>query len=261
MSLETLQWVSPLVIVMSGVLFAGLEKIFPYNPNQKLFREGFWTDLIAYGILQSYFLALIIAQLIQWIDVQTGISKVGLIRSWPILWQVAFFIVTHDLNTYLIHRVQHVSRFLWRTHEAHHACRSVDFLSGIRSHSFEILMYQTVEFLPVVLLGASPEVPLYKGMVNAIYGMFIHANLNWKMGPLLWVLNGPELHRWHHAKEEVELFDKNLGTKFTVWDRIFGTFRMPKKTAKDYGAEDPLFPEGWLKQHLYAFRSFRQSSH
>lgn len=255
MSLETLQWLSPVVIVTSGIIFALLEKRFPYNANQRLFRQGFWTDLIAYGILQSYFMALVISLLIHEIDRYSGLSQLGLLRSWPISLQVIFFIVTHDLNTYLIHRAQHTSSFLWRTHEAHHACGQVDFLSGIRSHCLEILLYQTAEFLPVVLLGASAEVPLYKGMANAVYGMYIHANLNWKMGKWLLVFNGPELHRWHHAKEDAAFFNKNLGTKFTIWDRILGTFRMPKRPACDYGVEDRKFPEGWWKQHWYAFRA------
>lgn len=256
MSLSQLQILSPILIIGAGIVFVILERFYPYNPGQKLFREGFWTDLIGYGIVQSYLLGLLISAIIYFIDNHTGISRLRLVSGWPIWAQVGLFIVWHDLNTYLIHRAQHSFPLLWRTHEAHHACRSVDFLSGIRSHSLEILMYQTVEFLPVILLGAAPEVPLYKGMANAIYGMYIHSNLNWRMGPLLYLLNGPELHRWHHANENSSVYDKNFATKFTIWDRLLGSFHMPTRPATRYGLDDPKYPEGYLSQHWYAFRPF-----
>jgi hypothetical protein len=38
----------------------------------------------------------------------------------------------------------------------------VDWLSGARSHALEILINQTIEFAPIVLLGAAPEVALIK---------------------------------------------------------------------------------------------------
>ncbi|NBX91937.1 MAG: hypothetical protein EBQ85_01750, partial [Proteobacteria bacterium] len=49
----------------------------------------------------------------------------------------------HDLNTYLIHRMQHSFHFLWKTHEAHHSTPEVDWLSGIRSSAVEILIYES----------------------------------------------------------------------------------------------------------------------
>jgi sterol desaturase/sphingolipid hydroxylase (fatty acid hydroxylase superfamily) len=256
MSLAQLQILSPIAIVGAALAFIGLERLFPYNKGQRIFRDGFWVDLIGYGVVQSYLMGLLISALIYFIDNRTHISRFHVVTDWPIWAQVLLFIVWHDLNTYLIHRYQHNQKFLWRTHEAHHACTNVDWLSGIRSHSLEILLYQTVEFLPVILLGAAPEVPLYKGMANSIYGMYIHANLNWKMGPLLYIFNGPELHRWHHANDDAGAFDRNYATKFSIWDRLLGTYYEPKSIATNYGPEDPNFPKGWIRQHLYAFRRF-----
>jgi len=261
MSLQTLQIVAPCFIIGSGLAFIFLERLFPYNKNQKVFRDGFWVDLIGYGLVQSYLLTLIISSLIYYIDHHTGISRLRLVSDWPIWVQVIFFIVWHDLNTYLIHRLQHKVPSLWRIHEAHHACKQVDWLAGIRSHSLEILLNQTIEFLPVVLLGASPEVPLYKGMANAVYGMFIHANLNVTLGKFIYVFNGPELHRWHHASDELEAIDKNFATKFSIWDWAFKSVYDPRgKKAHIYGPSDDLFPKGYIAQHLYAFRPFPKSA-
>jgi sterol desaturase/sphingolipid hydroxylase (fatty acid hydroxylase superfamily) len=260
MTLGQLQVFSPIFIVASALAFIGLERIFPYNKGQKVFREGFWVDLVGYGILQSYVLTLVISSLIYFIDNNTGISRLRIVSDWPIWAQVLLFIVWHDFNTYWIHRTQHRSKWLWRTHEAHHACKDVDWLAGIRSHSGEILIYQTVEYLPVILLGAAPEVPLYKGMANAVYGMYIHSNLNWRMGKLLYFLNGPELHRWHHANDDESAFNRNFATKIATWDWLFGSGWDPKgRQATLYGPEDPAFPKGYFAQHFFAFRPFKKT--
>jgi len=257
MTLQQLEIVAPVFTVLAGATFLILERIFPYNKGQRAFREEFWSDLIGYGLLQSLAMGYVISALIYYIDNHTGVSRLRIVSDWPIWAQVVLFVVWHDFNTYWIHRTQHASKYLWRTHEAHHSSKDVDWASGIKSHSAEILIYQTVEYLPIVLLGAAPEVPLYKGMANAVYGMYIHSNLNWRMGKLLWVLNGPELHRWHHANDDTKAYNRNFATKFTIWDWAFGTLFNPKdKIATLYGPEDPNFPKGYIRQHLFAFRPF-----
>ena len=37
-----------------------LERKFPYRRGIPFFREGFWTDLIGYGLIQSFFLKIVI---------------------------------------------------------------------------------------------------------------------------------------------------------------------------------------------------------
>src|SRR5262249_11414659 len=186
-------------VAAAGVLFAALERRFPYNPGQGLLRTGFWTDFVLYCLVQSYFMGVVIGRLLQALDARTGASHLGLIAGWPVAAQLAFFIVTHDIYIYFFHRWQHRSPLLWRLHPAHHSLPEVDWLSGVRSHSLEILINQTIEFAPIVLLGASPEVAVLKGAVSAIWGMFIHANLDVDLGWLRYIINGPRMHRWHHA--------------------------------------------------------------
>jgi len=41
------------------------------------------------------------------------------------------------------------------------------------------------------------------------------------------LLNGPEMHRWHHADKDEKALNKYFGTKFAVWDWIFGTAYFP----------------------------------
>jgi sterol desaturase/sphingolipid hydroxylase (fatty acid hydroxylase superfamily) len=256
--LSTLQIITTACIVAAALILVALERTFPYTPGQRLFREGFFNDFVFYNFMQTYILGLIISQIINFIDHQTDISRLQLIADWPVAWQLVFFIVTHDLYIYWFHRWQHNSKILWRIHEAHHSTRDVDWLSGVRSHSLEILINQTIEFLPIVLLGAAPEVALYKGAVSAIWGMYIHSNINVRSGILQYVINGPEMHRWHHADDKT-IYNLNFATKLAVWDWLFGTAYFPgRKKPSKYGL-DYDFPKSYLKQHLFAFRKFNRS--
>jgi sterol desaturase/sphingolipid hydroxylase (fatty acid hydroxylase superfamily) len=244
---------APAFIVAGALAIAALERALPYE-RQRAIREGFWTDLVGYALLQSYVMALLIGMLIQAIDATAGLSRLHLLSSWPVAAQVAFFVVTHDLYIYAFHRWQHTSEVLWRLHEAHHSNVAIDWLAAARSHSLEIFINQTIEFGPMVFLGASPEVPLIKGAISAVWGLWIHSNVDVRTGRLQWILNGPEAHRWHHAVDG-DARDRNFATKLAIWDRLFGTAFLPKaRKPRAYGLPGVGVPEGYLAQHLFALR-------
>jgi sterol desaturase/sphingolipid hydroxylase (fatty acid hydroxylase superfamily) len=242
---------SPAIIIGAALLLLALERRFPYEPRQRLWRKGLIDDLVFYGLVQSYLLGLVIATLIGWLDGLTGWSRLRPVSDWPVLGQLAFFFVTHDLYIYLFHRAQHRVPLLWRIHEAHHATEDVDWISGARSHPLEILINQTIEFAPIVLLGGAPEVALMKGALDATWGMYIHSNVNVRSGWLQYVINGPEMHRWHHA---TEIVDVNFATKLAIWDWLFGTAYLPRHKPKAYGVLGGGFPHGYLRQVWHAFR-------
>lgn len=243
---------APALIVAGFALIAALERLHPYDHGQRFRRPGFWTDLLGYTLVQSYVLALLIGALIRWLDGATGLSLLGLLDGWPIWSQVALFVVTHDLYIYWFHRWQHRSAWLWRLHEAHHSSPELDQLAASRSHAVEILINQTIEFAPMVLLAAHPDVPLIKGALSAVWGLWIHANVDVKTGWLQWIVNGPEAHRWHHAVD-ADAHNRNFATKFALWDRLFGSAWLPRgRKPQGYGLSP--FPEGYLRQQLWAFR-------
>jgi sterol desaturase/sphingolipid hydroxylase (fatty acid hydroxylase superfamily) len=257
MSLNTWGLVSLGVILAATGLLILLERLRPYDRGEHLFREGFWNDLLLYTIVQNVVLAVVIAQLIKWVDEATHLSALHLISAWPIWAQVTLFVVTHDLYIYWFHRWQHSNLFLWRLHEAHHSAKHIDWLAGARSHAFEILINQSIEAAPMVLLGAAPVVPILKGMISAVWGMYIHSNIDVKSGPLQLVINGPEAHRWHHAVD-LEPPGMNFSTKLAIWDHLFGTFFLPRdRKPTGYGLTYVDFPKSWLRQNLFAFRSMR----
>jgi len=254
MSLEIL---SPVIVTVFAFILIGLERTIPYTEGQPLFREGFWTDLGMYTIFQSYILSWVIFGFINWLDTVTGISQFRIISHWHIGLQFLLFFFAHDLYIYLFHRWQHRNKYLFRIHEAHHSVGDVDWLAGARSHSLEILINQTIEFLPIILLGAAPEVVLIKGIVDAVWGMYIHSNIDVRSGWFQYVINGPEMHRWHHSK--VKGNSVNYATKIALWDWIFGTAYLPRpEKPSGYGLSMSNFPKGYFAQHWFAFRRFKK---
>src|SRR5262249_34956932 len=124
-----------------------------------------------------------------------------------------------------------------------------DWLSGTRSHPFEILINQTVEFAPLALLGAGPQVWYFKVAIDAVWGMYIHSNIDVRAGRLQYIFNGPQMHRWHHA---TEIINVNFATKFAFWDWMFGTAHLPDRKPRGYGLAGSDFPSGYLAQTLRA---------
>jgi sterol desaturase/sphingolipid hydroxylase (fatty acid hydroxylase superfamily) len=255
-SLSSAEAYSMLVIISAAVVFIILERVFPYTKGQKVFREGFFDDLALYTIAQSYILSILIfGYLIYYIDNTTGLSRLQLFANVPIWIQLVFFLITHDIYIYWMHRWQHSNKWLWRIHEAHHSPKKVDWLSGSRSHALEILINQTIEFLPIVLLGAPVEVIAYKGVISALWGMYIHSNLDVKTGKLQKIINGPEMHRWHHSTGKGR--NRNFATKLAIWDWIWGTAYLPETKPDEYGLKT-YFPANYFSQTLFAFRGFKK---
>jgi len=251
--MSTIIYYTTAILLLSVCVFIWLERKFPYTKGLPLFREGFWVDLLWYTLIQSYFLKIFIFDYILLpLDQQWHLSSLHLVGSWPMVLQILFFLVVHDFYIYWFHRWQHHSKILWRTHEAHHSNKEVDWLAGTRSHSLEILINQTVEFAPIVLLGANPLVVPIKALLDAVWGMYIHSNIDVRSGKLQYFINGPEMHQWHHANDR-RVFYANYSTKFALWDWLFGTAYLPREKPEEFGLYYE-YPKDYFLQHLFAVK-------
>ena len=243
-----------------------LERLFPYTKGMKFFRTGWWLDFIWYTVIQSYFLKIFIFDyIIAPVKVHFGIQNLGVLSHWPIWALVILFLVAHDFYIYWFHRLQHENKLLWRTHEAHHSVTEVDWLAGSRSHILEIIINQTIEFAPIVLLldnhTAAIVVPI-KALLDAMWGLWIHSNIDAHTGKLQYIINGPEMHQWHHSDHQ-EVFYSNYSTKFAIWDWLFGTAFLPGLKPFQYQMMKPDkfglpydYPQDYFMQHWFAFHRF-----
>ena len=247
------------ILIAWVVFIVTMERLFPYRKGLPLFREGFWVDLVWYTLIQSYFLRILIFEVII-VTLKSSFNwqPYQFLHNWSVTEQVLFFLITHDFYIYWFHRFQHANKYFWRTHEAHHSGKQVDFLEGSRSHIVEIIINQTIEFAPIILLGANPIVVPIKALLDAVFGIFIHANINVKFGKLKYFLNSPELHLWHHANYQ-EVFHANFSTKFSIWDYLFGTAyhpgHKPGNKRENWGLYYE-YPKDYFVQHVFSIYRF-----
>jgi sterol desaturase/sphingolipid hydroxylase (fatty acid hydroxylase superfamily) len=242
---------STLVIVAWAGFMIALERRFPFD-RQPLVRREFWTDLLWFSTSFSMLMGWVVyVAIIPAIDHLTGWGELHGIRAWPVWAQLGVSLVSHDLFIYSFHRLMHANRYLWRIHEAHHSVLDVDWIGGSRGHVIENLITGTAELAPIILF-MSPEVALIKPAIDACWGMWIHSNVDLSLGRLDYVINGPRMHRWHHARE---VRDVNFATKFAFWDWLFRTAYAapPGVRPKSYGLDEP-FPGNIIAQQLFAFR-------
>jgi sterol desaturase/sphingolipid hydroxylase (fatty acid hydroxylase superfamily) len=243
-----------------------LERFYPYTKGMRFFRDGWWLDFMWYSVIQSYFLKILIFDyIIAPTKSYFHLENYGLLSHWPIWALVLLFLFTHDFYIYWFHRLQHENKLFWRLHEAHHSVKEVDWLAGSRSHILEIIINQTIEFAPIILLldnkTAAIVVPI-KALIDAVWGMWIHSNIDAHTGRLQYIINGPEMHQWHHSNHQ-EVFFSNYSTKFAFWDWIFGTAFLPGLKPFKYQFLKPEkfglpydYPRDYFAQHAFSFYRF-----
>ena len=93
----------------------------------------------------------------------------------------------------------------------------------------------------------------FLGPFTIAHSAFVHANLDWTLGPFKYVIATPVFHRWHHTAAE-RGGEKNFAATFPVLDLMFGTFYMPAGEKPDrYGIADREFPTSFGAQLLRPF--------
>ena len=175
-------------------------------------------------------------------------------HSWPVAAQVLLMLLTADFARYWLHRACHAWPVLWRLHAVHHAPERLHALNVCRFHPLEKTLQFTLDALPFVLLGVAEPVVAGYFVVYAVNGFFQHSNADVRLGWLNWIVAGPELHRWHHAREP-RLSDHNFGNNLIVWDAVFGTRWLPRGRGVDaLGLVNRAYPRGLLAQLAAPFR-------
>jgi len=177
----------------------------------------------------------------------------GPLSALPLWAQALTFLVVSDFLLYWFHRLYHGAK-LWKYHAVHHSSTEVDWISAARFHPVNILLGTVLVDVALLLAGISPNVMLWVGPFTTASSAFVHANLNWTLGPFKYVMAGPVFHRWHHTAADRGGSSNFAGT-FPIWDLMFGTWYMPKDELPDaYGVDDHEFPESFGAQMLYPFR-------
>lgn len=146
--------------------------------------------------------------------------------GWPACAALTF--VLFDLWMYAWHRANHQMPFLWRFHRVHHTDPAMDSTTALRFHPGEILLSTLANCLVLMALGMSlGMLVLYKTLMVLVI-LFHHSNLDVPArldAALRRLIVPPSMHRVHHSAVRAET-DSNYGTVFSLWDRLFRSFRL-----------------------------------
>jgi len=177
--------------------------------------------------------------------------------GWPYVAQLALALTIGEFFHYWWHRFCHEFDLLWRLHATHHSAPRLYFLNAGRFHPIDTLAGYALQATPILLLGCNLETLALFSLFTAIHGLFQHANIKVKLGPLNYIFSMAELHRWHHSRN-IEDANANYGGNLIIWDTIFGTRYFPEDREhdpEDVGFEGmPAFPSNYTAQLTSPFR-------
>ena len=176
----------------------------------------------------------------------------GPLAALPIGVQMIIFLVGEDIVLYWTHRYFHGAQ-MWKYHAVHHSSEELEWISAARFHPVNLFLGSVMADVVMLLLGISPNVLVVLGPLTIAHSAFVHANLDWRLGPFKYVIAGPVFHRWHHTAA-ARGGDKNFAATFPILDVIFGTFYMPaNETPDQYGIGDREFPSSFTAQLVHPF--------
>jgi sterol desaturase/sphingolipid hydroxylase (fatty acid hydroxylase superfamily) len=175
--------------------------------------------------------------------------------GWPLPLQIVFALFLAEVLSYWQHRLIHRVPWLWRFHALHHSGGRLNLLRAGRFHMVDIGLAAFLVFLPLTVLGASPEITAWATSLSGVFGILAHANLRIRTPAWMgWLVCTPAVHRHHHSRAARES-DGNFSTTVMLMDVLFGTWQRPRADGPPViGIENDPVPRGYWNQVIGPFR-------
>lgn len=187
-----------------------------------------------------------------------------------ILYTIALTVIG-DLTVYLVHYLMHRFEFLWEFHKIHHSATVLNPITQYRIHPIELiinnirglLVFGIITGIFDYLSNHSIHIFIFLGAnVFSFIFLFLGANLRHSHVKLKYftfieyIFISPFQHQIHHSRNPIH-FNKNMGSKFALWDWMFGTLITSDKTKPNLifglGNEDKDYNSFW-KTMISPFR-------
>ena len=252
--------------VANFFVILAVEQVLPRRRDHRVFRDPQSRNDVGHGLL----LAVLARPLGGAISVAVLASlpalreQLGLAALWPTHWAFAAQMVPALLlwtfSDYWVHRSLHTFPRLWWFHALHHDTPQMHILKSGRLHFCEEWFNALLKPIPLLLLGAPPDVLAFIGLWIVFDGNLVHANIDQRFPSWAhWFLPTVQLHNLHHAQER-RFQDSNYSGSTPIWDVLFGTFSHPDRCAADpLGLAHNPVPRGFLAQVWFPFRAQLQS--
>ena len=256
-----------------SVFFLALEWLRPWRANQAKFRKDFWLDFF-YMFFNFFLFSLIVFNAASDVVVKffnDMLSAIGItnllafeVMSWPVWAHFLIGFIVRDFVQWWTHRLLHRVPFLWEFHKVHHSVKEMGFAAHLRFHWMETVVYRTIEYIPLALLGIGLRDFFVIHIFTLAVGHFNHSNFKLNLGPLKYLFNNPQMHIWHHAKAlpTERSYGVNFGLTLSLWDYLFGTNYIPENGRDiELGFPgDEEFPQSFSRQMIHGFNRTSEDS-
>ena len=222
-------------LLVVSALCAVLERLRPWRVDQRMLRSQFGQDLF-WLFFNGHFAGILVARVAGYVFLTAmpfieSAQSVRLIAEKPWWVQFLVFLVLKDFLEWCVHNLLHRVPWLWEFHKVHHSIEDMDWIGNFRFHWMEVVVYQSLTYFPLVVLGVDAKVILLIAIVSTLIGHLNHSNLNISWGPFRYLLNSPRMHVWHHDRDWPA--DRRHGVNFaiclSIWDWLFGTAYWPSR--------------------------------
>jgi len=144
-----------------------------------------------------------------------------------------------DFSSWLVHWIMHKVRPLWGFHLIHHTDNTVDVTTGLRHHPGDSIL-RGIFFLLLIFVSGAPmyAVMIYQTLL-VLATAFTHANISLPKPVdkiISYILISPNMHKVHHHWKQ-PYTDSNYGAVFSIWDRLFGTYKTLDPKEIRYGLD------------------------
>ncbi len=247
--------------VLNFFVIVGVEQVLPRNPAMNLFRDRQSLNDVGHGILLSgarlagnaFGVWLLAASAQLRIDSGFATAWPG---SWPFAFQFLLGLLMITFADYWVHRAMHTFDRLWWFHSIHHDTPQMHILKSGRIHLGDELIAVVTKPIPLLLLGAPPEVMVLIGMWRVFDGNLVHSNVDQRFPSWAhYFLPTVQLHNLHHAQDRRHQ-DTNYSGSSAIWDVLFGTFSHPDRNPLGpLGIAVSPVPGGFVAQLAFPLRS------
>jgi sterol desaturase/sphingolipid hydroxylase (fatty acid hydroxylase superfamily) len=175
-------------LLLVSAFFFALELLSPWRKDQPKFRKDFWMDFF-YMFFNFFLFSLIIYSAASNVvvkffnDIILFVSGFDLqasnpMRLWP-MWAILLTgFVVRDFIQWWVHRLLHYSDRLWEFHKVHHSVEQMGFAAHLRYHWMENVVYRTIEYLPLALLGIGLHDFFIIHIFTLAVGHYNHSNIS-----------------------------------------------------------------------------------
>ncbi len=246
-----------------------LERMFPWRKNQKAFRKQIGQDFF-WLVFNGHFAGVLVAYLAYWVVLQINTifffgnmpapEQLNLLQGSPVWLQFVIFFVLSDFIEWGVHNLLHRVSWMWEFHKLHHSILDLDWIGNFRFHWMEIIIYKSIKYFPLIVLGVNPQIILTIAIIATLIGNLNHANLKIDYGIFRYILNSPRFHVWHHDVILQGQHGQNFAIVLSTWDWLFGTAYYPsdKEQPESLGFEDiEKFPRGLIGRLLYPLSNLK----